>query len=53
MVAKNSKENLTICEYGLFARFDAVNILKKNLSNIVTSCGLDHLDWLPRDERTY
>ena len=29
-------------------RFDAVNILKKNLANIITSCGLDHLDWLPK-----
>lgn len=49
---KKYSNNLTICEYGLFARFDAVNILKKNLANIITSCGLDHLDWLPKDERT-
>ena len=46
---KKYNQNLTICEFGLFARFDAVNILKKNLANIVTSCGLDHLDWLPKN----
>ncbi len=45
------KQNLTICEFGLFARYDAVNILNNNLANIVTSCGLDHLDWLPENER--
>ena len=49
---KKYSNNMTICEYGLFARFDAVNILKKNLANIITSCGLDHLDWLPKNERT-
>ena len=49
---KKYNQNLTICEFGLFARFDAVNILKKNLANIVTSCGLDHLDWLPKNEQT-
>ena len=35
---KNYKENLVIAEFGLFGRGDAVNILKKNLCNIVTSC---------------
>ena len=48
---KKYKQNLTICEFGLFARYDAVNILKKNLANIVTSCSLDHLDWLPEGQR--
>ena len=48
---KKYNQNLTICEFGLFARFDAVNILKKNLANIITSCGLDHLDWLPKNEQ--
>lgn len=47
----NYKENLTICEFGLFARYDAVNILKKNLATIITPIGLDHLDWLPREKR--
>ena len=48
---KKYKQNLTICEFGLFARYDAVNVLKKNVANIVTSCGLDHLDWLPKNEQ--
>ena len=44
--------NLNLIETGLFHRFDATNILKKNLASIVTSIGLDHLDWLPKDEQT-
>ena len=28
---KKYSDNLTLCEFGLFARFDACNILKKNL----------------------
>ena len=36
----------------LFHRFDATNILKKNLASIVTAIGLDHLDWLPKEEQT-
>ena len=49
---KKYDKNIVITEYGLFGRGDAVNILKKNLSNIVTSCSEDHLDWLPENERT-
>ena len=49
---KKYKDNLVIAEFGLFGRGDAVNILKKNLCNIVTSCSEDHLDWLPKDHRT-
>ena len=49
---KKFKNNLTITEFGLFGRADAVNILKTNLCNIVTSCSEDHLDWLPRNDRT-
>ncbi len=48
---KKHKKNLTITEFGLFGRGDAVNILKKNLCNIVTSCSEDHLDWLPKNDR--
>ena len=44
--------NLNLIETGLFHRFDATNILKKNLASIVTSIGLDHLDWLPKNEQT-
>ena len=46
------RDNLVIAEFGLFGRGDAVNILKKNICNIVTSCSEDHLDWLPKNERT-
>ena len=45
------KENIVLAEFGLFGRGDAVNILKKNLCNIVTSISEDHLDWLPKNER--
>ena len=48
---KRYKKNLVIAEFGLFGRGDAVNILKKNLCNIVTSCSEDHLDWLPKNDR--
>lgn len=44
--------NINLIETGLFHRFDATNILKKNLASIVTSIGLDHLDWLPKKEQT-
>jgi len=49
---KEYSDNLVIAEFGLFGRGDAVNILKKNICNIVTSCSEDHLDWLPKNERT-
>tara|TARA_B100000029_G_scaffold440469_1_gene457639 strand:- start:2367 stop:3635 length:1269 start_codon:yes stop_codon:yes gene_type:complete len=45
-------ENINLIETGLFHRFDATNILKKNLASVVTSIGLDHLDWLPKNEKT-
>ena len=44
--------NINLIESGLFHRFDATNILKKNLASVVTSISEDHLDWLPKDERT-
>ena len=49
---KKYKDNIVIAEFGLFGRGDAVNILKKNLCNVVTSCSEDHLDWLPKNDRT-
>jgi len=49
--AKYSK-NINLIESGLFHRFDATNILTKNLASIVTAIGLDHLDWLPKEEQT-
>ena len=45
-------ENLNLVEAGLFHRFDATNILKKNLASVVTSISKDHLDWLPKNEQT-
>mgnify|MGYP001318123869 CR=1 FL=1 len=45
-------QNINLIETGLFHRFDATNILKKNLASVVTSIGLDHLDWLPKNEKT-
>ena len=50
--AKKYPKNINLVESGLFFRFDATNILKKNLASIVTSIGLDHLDWLPKEEQT-
>ena len=44
-------DNINLIETGLFHRFDATNILKKNLASIVTSISLDHLDWLPKDQQ--
>jgi len=50
--AKRYPKNINLIESGLFHRFDATNILKKNLASIITAVGLDHLDWLPKNERT-
>ena len=49
--AAKTPENINLIEAGLFHRFDATNILKKNLASVVTSIGLDHLDWLPKNEK--
>jgi len=50
--AKKFTNNITLVETGLFHKFDATNILKKNLASIITTIGLDHLDWLPKNEQT-
>jgi len=50
--AKKYPQNINLIESGLFHRFDATNILKKNLASVVTTIGLDHLDWLPSKEQT-
>ena len=50
--AKNFSNNINLIESGLFYRFDATNIVKENLASVVTAIGLDHLDWLPENERT-
>ena len=50
--AKKYPKNINLIESGLFHRFDATNILKKNLASIITSISIDHLDWLPKNEQT-
>jgi dihydrofolate synthase/folylpolyglutamate synthase len=45
-------ENINLIEAGLFHRFDATNILKKNLASVITSISKDHLDWLSKNEQT-
>ena len=50
--AKKYPDSINLIESGLFHRFDATNCLKKNLASIVTAIGLDHLDWLPKKEKT-
>ena len=50
--AKKFPDNINLIESGLFHRFDATNVFKKNLASIVTVIGLDHLDWLPKEEQT-
>ena len=50
--ASQYPDNINLIEAGLFHRFDATNILKKNLASVVTSISKDHLDWLKKDEQT-
>ena len=50
--ASRYPDNINLIEAGLFHRFDATNILVKNLASIITTIGLDHLDWLPKNEQT-
>jgi dihydrofolate synthase/folylpolyglutamate synthase len=50
--AKKFANNITLIETGLFHKFDATNILKNNLASVITAIGLDHLDWLPKNEQT-
>ena len=45
-------KNINLIESGLFHRFDATNVLKENLASIITTIGIDHLDWLPKGEQT-
>ena len=43
---------MTILESGLFHRYDACSCIKQNLASVITAIGMDHLDWLPKNERT-
>ena len=49
--AKNF-DNINLIESGLFHRFDATNIISENLISVITAIGLDHLDWLPKNQQT-
>ena len=49
--ASEYQDNINLIESGLFFRFDATNILKKNLASIITSISKDHFDWLPSSEQ--
>ena len=48
---KKYSDNIVIAEFGLFGRHDAVNILKKNLANVISSISIDHISWLPENDR--
>ena len=50
--ASKFPENINLIEAGLFHRFDATNVLEKNIASIITSISLDDLDWLRENERT-
>ena len=50
--AKKYNDNINLIESGLFHRFDATNILEKNIASVVSAIGMDHTDWLPKNERT-
>ena len=50
--ASQYPENINLVEAGLFHRFDATNILKKNLASVVCSISKDHFDWLPKYQQT-
>ena len=50
--AAKYQNNINFIEAGLFHRFDATNILKKNIASIITSISYDHLDWLPQNQQT-
>ena len=43
---------MMILESGLFHRYDACSCIKQNLASVITAIGMDHLDWLPKNERT-
>jgi len=50
--AKKYSNNINLIEAGLFHRFDATNIIEKNLASVITPIGIDHTDWLPQHNKT-
>ena len=49
--ASKSKSDISIVESGLFNRFDACSAIKQNVMSVISSIGLDHLEWLPENDR--
>ena len=49
--ASRSNSDISIVENGLFNNFDAASAIKQNLMSIISSVGLDHLEWLPENDR--
>ena len=46
------KNNITLVEAGLFHNFDATNVFRNNLASVISIIHKDHLNWLPKDDRT-
>ena len=49
---KNSNSAILLAENGLFNAADSVTSIGNHLQKIITSCGLDHLSWLPAGKKT-
>jgi len=49
---KNSNSHVVLAENGLFNAADSVTSIGQHLQKILTSCSLDHLDWLPAGKKT-
>ena len=46
LAASRNKSDINILESGLFFRFDASNVLEKNIASVVMPIGIDHKDFL-------
>ena len=56
LAASRNKSDVNILESGLFFRFDASNVLEKNIASVVMPIGIDHKDFLKKgtiDEIVY
>ncbi|HEX9207535.1 MAG TPA: bifunctional tetrahydrofolate synthase/dihydrofolate synthase [Steroidobacteraceae bacterium] len=51
LVAETAGPDAIVLEVGLGGRLDAVNVVDADLA-VVVSVGLDHMEWLGRDEET-
>ena len=49
--ASRASSDISILESGLFYSRDASACIKQNLASVVTAIGIDHLDWLPPNQR--